>query len=144
MKIEWHPAKWQHIEAVLADLSDQHEMEYRKLGYPSEDFMARFASFLTRGETRCMWFNSRPQCFISIAEECGVPTTWLGLTKDCINGGAGPIRAGRKYIKEAAKRHGVIVSYITSEHPQITRWMTLLGAELKADDGRVKLFAFNP
>lgn len=136
------PARWQDIESILERLSEQHQVEYRKIGYPGPDFTTRLWHFFLRGETACIWHDGKPQCFISIAHDNGVPVTWVGVTRECFDKGIGPLRAGRDYMREAVKRHGPIVSLLSSQHPKVTQWMKLLGAELKADDGALKLFVF--
>ncbi len=140
--MEMRVADWSDIESVLSRLSDQHRVEYEHMGYPGSGFMTKLVRFLAKGETQALWFDGQPQAFISIAPDNGLVTTWLGLTGECFAKGIGPIRIGRKYMQDAVQRHGAIVSLLTSPHPKIVQWMRLLGAELKADDGQMKLFIF--
>jgi hypothetical protein len=142
--MEMRPAIWRDIESVVARLSDQHRTEYEKLGYPGQDFWLRLRAFVGRGETSCLWFDDLPQAFISIArDDDGLPVTWLCVTKATFERGADPIRIGRRFMADAVARHGPIVSYLTSEHPQIVRWMKLFGARLVAKDDVLKVFVFS-
>lgn len=140
--MEWRVATWADVESVLDRLSDQHRAEFETLGFPGETFNLRLLHFLLAGEGHCLWFDDRPQAFLAIAEQSGIVTTWLGVTKEAFAKGAGPIKAGRQKLRDAADRLGPITSFITSAHPKVDQWMKLFGFERKTDLGTVKTFVF--
>jgi hypothetical protein len=140
--MEWRVAMWADVESVLGRLSDQHRVEFEPLGYPDEPFKLRLLHFLTAGECHCLWFDGQPQAFLAIAEQNGVVTTWLGVTKEAFDRGAGPVKAGRAKLREVADRLGPITSFITSTHPKVGQWMKLFGFAQKGDAGSAKIFVF--
>lgn len=141
--MEMLPATWQDIEHILAHLCDANREEYEAVGFPSMRFNTRLIQFCFNGDTRCLWFDNRPQAFIAIGVEQGVRGTWLGMTEACLTRGAGPIKIGRKYMAEQVAKYGRIHSIITSTHPQIVKWMRLLGAELVGEVDGNKVFEFS-
>ncbi|MER9685912.1 hypothetical protein [Mesorhizobium sp. M0139] len=121
-------AMWADIESILDRISDQHRAEYEKIGFPSEGFNLRLLHFMMAGDTHCIWFDGKPQCFMSVAPVGDVVTTWVGVTKECFDKGIGPLRLGRRHMADAVRRRGKITSYVASEHPKVAQWMKLLGA----------------
>lgn len=140
--MEWRIATWTDVESVLARLSEQHRVEFGKLGFPGPTFDLRLINFMLHGDAHCLWFDERPQAFLAIAKQNGIVTTWLGVTGEAFDKGAGPIKAGRKKLREAADRLGPITSFITSDHPKVDQWMRLFGFRRGADLGAVKTFVF--
>lgn len=138
--MEMRVATWADVESVLDRLCDANREEYARVGFPSEVFNLRLLRFMLDADTHCLWFDDRPQAFIAISK--GKPTTWLGLTAECMNRGAGPIKIGRAHMRQMVERVGPIHSLITSPHQRIVKWMHLLGAELVEEKDIVRVFRF--
>lgn len=122
-------AMWADIESILDRISDQHRAEYERIGFPGEAFNLRLLHFMMAGDTHCIWFDGKPQCFMAVAPQGGVVTTWVGVTKECFDKGIGPLRLGRKHMADAAAKFGPITSFVNSGHPKVSQWMKLLGAK---------------
>lgn len=120
-------AKWADVESVLDRLSDQHRAEYAKLGYPRPEFMARMAAYMAQADTKVLWFDDKPQAVLAIKLGDPLPTTWLAVTKEFFENGTASTRAARRYMQDAAMRHGTILSIIGSGHPQAAKWMKVIG-----------------
>lgn len=95
------------------------------------------------GDTQALWFDNMPQAILSINNtlEHG-PVTWLAVTKEFFEAGLSSLRAARIYMQGAVKRHGEITSFVGSEHPDVVRWMTLIGFKHVGDSNGVKIFRF--
>ncbi|MBE0561850.1 MAG: hypothetical protein IH622_13690 [Ochrobactrum anthropi] len=131
------------IESVLARLSDQHRGEFSKVGFPSQDFTNRLLQFLWSGDTKALYFNGKPQAILSIKADPSLgPITWLLCTTEYFENGLPALRASRKYMQNAVKRHGPIHSFVGSDHPAAAKWMRALGFTFIADVGNTKLFRY--
>lgn len=140
--MEWRIATWDNVAHVLDNLCEQHLDEYSKLGFPGEAFGLRLIHFMMGGETYCLWFDGEPQAFLSIGEDHGINVTWLGATEAAMNRGSGPIKAGRKKLREAADKFGPITSFITSKHPDVDRWMRLFGFKMQEQCEGTRIYVF--
>jgi len=125
--MEARVATWTDVESVLDRLSEQHRVEYEALGWPSEEFLARMARYMAEADTKCLWFDGKPQAVLAIKPGAPLPTTWLAVTKEFYGKGMGPTRFARRYMQQAVQRHGPILSVIGSGHPQAAKWMKVLG-----------------
>lgn len=143
MTYDFRVATWADVESVLDRLSDQHRAEYAKLGVPDDILKMRMIHFMMGGETKALWFDGLPQAILAISPtpEHG-PVTWLAVTREYFEKGLPALRAAKVYMKEAVKRHGTITSFIGSEHPDVTRWLTLIGFELVGEKPGLKVFRY--
>lgn len=134
---------WADIESVMERLSEQHQAEYRKGGWPDKRFMASMAEFMTNGDTKALYFDGKPQAVLSIRNTVQFgPITWLACTKEFFDAGMAPTRAARRYMQEAVKRHRRIMSFVGSEHPCAAKWMKVIGFKLLEDRSGMKVFLF--
>jgi len=135
-------AIWDDVESVLDRLSDQHRAEYAKAGFPGEGFMTAMAHFMTFADTRCLWFDGKPQAVLAISEDTEVPITWLACTKEFFENGLAATRAARRYMQGAVTRHGTVVSYVASEHPKAIKWMKTIGFTHLGQEQGVEVFEY--
>jgi hypothetical protein len=144
--IDFRPATWSDVESVLARISDANRVEYERIRVPvplrSTSSGLDPRTIMMAGETQCLWFDDKPHAFISVAQQGGLNTTWLGVTDECLRRGAGPIKAARKYLRATADRVGPITSFLTSMHPRIVKWMALMGFEMIEERPGVKVFRY--
>jgi hypothetical protein len=133
---------WADVESVLDRLSEQHQAEYRKLGWPDERFFASMAAFMAQGDTKALYFDGAPQAVLSIKNTAIGPVTWLACTKEFFAKGVAPTRAARRYMQDAVKRHRQVLSIVGSDHPQAAKWMKVIGFTLVKDLGDMKIFRF--
>lgn len=122
-------AGWRDIESILDRLSDQHREEYEALGYPSEQFLASMAEYMAKADTKILEFDGKPQAVLAIQPGDPIPTTWLAVTKEFFDKGIATTRIARRYMQEAAKRHGPILSVSNARHPMMAKWMRAIGYE---------------
>lgn len=142
--MEMRPASWRAVESILDRMCLQNREEYDRLGWSDEEIRRRLRTFMAQGEAQCLWFDGKPQAVIAVARvnKTQYPATWLVVTTDCLRG-AEPIKVGRRHMRELVRRHGPIVSYLTSNHDRIQKWMRLFGAKLVSVDDHGKLFVFS-
>lgn len=138
--MDLRPATWADVESVLARLSEANRVEYSAIGFPGQTFNLRLLKFLMAGETRCIWFDDQPQAFIAIAPQNNVLTTWVGVTDACLQRGHRPIRLARDHLRDTVARQGPITSFLTSSHPNIRKWMELLGFALVEETPTFKVY----
>lgn len=134
---------WADVESVLDRLSEQHQSEYRRLGWPDERFLASMAAFMAGGDTKALYFDGAPQAVLSIKNTDIGPVTWLACTKEFFAKGMAPTRAARRYMQEAVQRHRQVFSIVGSDHPQAAKWMQVIGFDLVEDRGDVKVFLYS-
>lgn len=126
--IDVRVATWADIETVLANLSDQNTAEYEAVGLHGDDLRAKMCRFMLQGETECAWFDGAPQSvFCVVQTPVFGAVTWFLATKAYFAAGPRAVIAGRKQIRAARQRHGPITSFVTSAHPDVDRWLRVLG-----------------
>lgn len=129
---------WSDVENVLDRLSDQHREEYAKAGWPSTEFMARMARFMSLARTECLWFDDAPQAVLAIKRGDPLPCTWLAVTREFFQRPAAT-KFARRYMADAVRTFGPILSVVGSGHPDAAKWMRVLGA--KQIDKNIFLFS---
>lgn len=118
---------WEDIQSILDRLSEQSRAEYESVGYPSEQFLAAMANFMAESEVTILEFDGQPQAVIAIRKEDRYAVTWFAATEDFYKRGHATTRVARRFMKDAAKRYGVIVTATGSKHPRAGKWLRLLG-----------------
>lgn len=128
-------------ENVLSRLCDQNRAEAAQMGYSDSVLALKLAAFMLRGESYALWFDGQPQFILSIADEPNIgPCTWFIASKEFFNKGMRAPKWSRQFLKELAFNHGDLITISASGHPDVERWMRILGYEHIAEEGAMKIF----
>jgi hypothetical protein len=122
----------EHIHEVLADLSDQTQAELAANGWGEEELLPRFLRFMMSATMAqgYAFLDDRDEVLavLAVAEHEGVATTFLVAATGFFEHSVKNARAYRQFMAWMGKKFGAVYTYSKSPHPEVGRWMKLLGA----------------
>jgi hypothetical protein len=113
---------------VWTHLAWQNRAEHERLGLSQIEVFAQAKDWLSKHGATTAWLDADP-AFIFGVIPGDVPVTWFLATEDFFATGASGVRQGRRFVKEAFRKHGRLTTVSSSPHPDAARWFRLLGFE---------------
>lgn len=127
---------------VLERLCPMHRAEHAALGFDHETALAKARFFLSRGHSVTVEIDGQPACVFGAFPDLGVNTTWMIATDAYFGAGVPAILHARRYLRNLVKHIGPLLTSTLSPHPDVGRWLELIGYRKEAQEGDLQIFSY--
>lgn len=136
------PATDADLVYVLERLCAAHRAEHKAMGLDYGTALARARGFLRRGHSVTFDLRGEPACVFGAFPDSGVHTTWMLATEPYFSSYLVASLTAKRHLQRLVRQVGPLFTSTLSPHPEVGRWLTVLGYRKVAEDGALQVFAY--